>query len=92
MATLVSSKRAQAVGRAEANAPFLRSAIAAFPAISDSFVQEGSQAAVDLALALTGESVGEQLRRQRHALALAVWRPRVAHLSHCADGSVRRLT
>ena len=72
MATIVSSKRAQAVERAEANAPFLRSAIAAFPAISDSFVEEGSEAAVDLALALRGESVGEQLRRQRHALALAV--------------------
>ncbi|MCL6699393.1 bifunctional [glutamine synthetase] adenylyltransferase/[glutamine synthetase]-adenylyl-L-tyrosine phosphorylase [Sphingomonas sp. NSE70-1] len=72
MATLVSSSRAEAVGRAEANAPFLRSSIAAFPAIAASFVEEGSDAAVGKALSITGESVAEQLRRQRHALALAV--------------------
>src|SRR5690349_21350173 len=72
MATLVSSTRAEAVSRAEANAPFLRSAIAAFPDTAERFVDEGSEAAVATARSLTGESVGEQLRRQRHSLALAV--------------------
>jgi len=72
MATLVSSTRAEAVGRAEANAPFLRAAISAFPNISACFVEEGSEAAVDRALALTSDNVAERLRRQRHALALAV--------------------
>ena len=72
MATLVSPARMEAVGRAEANAPFLRSAIAAFPNISSCFVEEGSESAVAMALSLTGDGVGEQLRRRRHALALAV--------------------
>src|SRR5687767_12526237 len=72
MATLVSSTRADAVGRAEANAPFLRSSIATFPNIVATFVDEGSDAAVKEALSIAGESVAEQLRRQRHALALAV--------------------
>ncbi|HEU4957419.1 MAG TPA: bifunctional [glutamine synthetase] adenylyltransferase/[glutamine synthetase]-adenylyl-L-tyrosine phosphorylase [Sphingomicrobium sp.] len=72
MATLVSSTREEAVGRAEANAPFLRMAIATFPAIAACFVEEGGQAAVDRALSLDGDSVAEQLRRRRHALALAV--------------------
>ena len=72
MATLVSSTRADAVGRAEANAPFLRSSIAAFPDIAANFVDDGSDAAVARALSVTGDSVAEQLRRQRHALALAV--------------------
>jgi len=72
MATLVSSTRADAVGRAEANAPFLRSSIAAFPNIAASFVDEGSEASVQAALSISGDSVAEQLRRRRHALALAV--------------------
>ncbi len=72
MATLVSSSRAEAVRRAEANAPFLRASIAAFPDIAASFVDDGSDAAVARALSIKGESVAEQLRRQRHALALAV--------------------
>ncbi|HEU0309979.1 MAG TPA: bifunctional [glutamine synthetase] adenylyltransferase/[glutamine synthetase]-adenylyl-L-tyrosine phosphorylase [Sphingomicrobium sp.] len=71
MATLVSSSRAEAVERAGVHAPFLRAAIAAFPDIAGRFVEEGSQAAVDRALSLAGESVGQRLRRRRHALALA---------------------
>ena len=43
-----------------------------FPDIAASFVDEGSEAAVARALAIAGDSVAEQLRRQRHALALAV--------------------
>ena len=72
MATLVSSKRAETLGRAEANAPFLRTAMATFPEIAACFVEDGSQPAVDRALSLIGDNVGEQLRRRRHALALAV--------------------
>ena len=72
MATLVSSTRAEAIRRAEANAPFLRSAIAAFPKIAANFADEGSDSAVGQALSIWGDSVAEKLRRQRHALALAV--------------------
>ena len=72
MATLVSSKRAETLGRAEANAPFLRTAMATFPDIAACFVEDGSQPAVDRALSLIGDNVGDQLRRRRHALALAV--------------------
>ena len=72
MATLVSSARTDTLGRAEAHAPFLRSAIVAFPSIASCFVESGSQAAVEQAFLLDGEGVGERLRRRRHALALAV--------------------
>src|SRR5512139_3855967 len=72
MATLVSSARTEALERAEAHAPFLRAAISAFPDVASSFADKGSEAALRLALAMDGESVGERLRRRRHALALAV--------------------
>lgn len=71
MVTIVSVERAAALERAETYAPFLRTAAAAFPAIASCFVEEGSEAAVARALALDGATVGERLRRQRHALALA---------------------
>ena len=67
----MSAERADALERAEANAPFLRAAIASFPEIAACFADDGSEAAVAQALAQGGESVGERLRRQRHALALA---------------------
>ena len=70
--TLMSADRASALERAEVNAPFLRAAIATFPDIAACFAEEGSEAAVVQALGRGGESVGEKLRRQRHALALAV--------------------
>jgi glutamate-ammonia-ligase adenylyltransferase len=70
-ATLISSHRADAIGRAEAHAPFLRAAIAAFPDIAGRFVDDGADAAVARALALGGDTVGERLRRRRHGLALA---------------------
>ena len=72
MATVVAGNRAGALERAEAHAPFLRTAAATFPDIARTFVDEGSEAAVARALLLAGETVGERLRRQRHALALAV--------------------
>jgi len=70
-ATVISADRASARASAEAHAPFLRSAAAVFPDIAGTFVEEGSEAAVSRALALDGETVGERLRRRRHALALA---------------------
>jgi glutamate-ammonia-ligase adenylyltransferase len=71
-ATVISADRAAALARAEAHAPFLRSAAAAFPDIAETFVEEGSDAAVARAFAIDGGPVGERLRRRRHALALAV--------------------
>lgn len=69
--TLVRNDRSGALERAEANAPFLRAAAAAFPEIVQTFLNAGSDAAVAKALALGGETVAERIRRQRHGLALA---------------------
>jgi len=44
----------------------------AYPDIVSRFIDQGSEAAVNEALTLEGEDVGGRLRRQRHALALAV--------------------
>jgi glutamate-ammonia-ligase adenylyltransferase len=71
-ATGISADRAAALARAVAYAPFLRSTAEAFPRIAENFVEQGGNAAVAQALALDGGSVGERLRRRRHALALAV--------------------
>ncbi|MCL6739598.1 bifunctional [glutamine synthetase] adenylyltransferase/[glutamine synthetase]-adenylyl-L-tyrosine phosphorylase [Sphingomonas sp. RB56-2] len=46
--------------------------MAAFPDLVSGFAAEGSDAAVAKALEMPGETVGERLRRRRHALALAV--------------------
>ncbi|HXG81629.1 MAG TPA: bifunctional [glutamine synthetase] adenylyltransferase/[glutamine synthetase]-adenylyl-L-tyrosine phosphorylase [Sphingomicrobium sp.] len=70
--TVAAGNRAGAVDRAQAHAPFLRTSIATFPDIAECFVEEGGDAAVARALAASGEGVGQQLRRQRHGLALAV--------------------
>jgi glutamate-ammonia-ligase adenylyltransferase len=70
-ATLVRDARAEALARAEANAPFLRAAAETFPYIAQTFLDEGSESAVAKALAVEGETAGERLRRRRHALALA---------------------
>lgn len=72
MATVVAGDRAGTLERAEAHAPFLQTAATVFPDIARTFLEEGSEAAVARALAQSGETVGERLRRQRHALALAV--------------------
>jgi glutamate-ammonia-ligase adenylyltransferase len=71
-ATVISADRIAALARAEAHAPFLRAAAVAFPDIAQTFVEEGGDAAVACALMADGRSVGERLRRRRHALALAV--------------------
>ena len=69
--TVAARDRTSALERAEIHAPFLRNAAGAFPGIASALVDEGSEAAVALALALDGETVAERLRRRRHALALA---------------------
>ena len=66
------SQRASANDRAARYSPFLRAAIAAFPAIAGNFERSGSASAIAEALAQSADSVGAALRRQRHALALAV--------------------
>ncbi|WP_283938137.1 bifunctional [glutamine synthetase] adenylyltransferase/[glutamine synthetase]-adenylyl-L-tyrosine phosphorylase [Sphingomonas brevis] len=70
--TQIAANRSDALKRAENHAPFLRSAMAAFPDLVSGFAAEGSDAAVAKALEMPGETVGERLRRRRHALALAV--------------------
>src|SRR5687767_15732248 len=69
--TLAVGDRAAALERAEAHAPFLRATAAAFPDIARTFLDEGSESAVAKALAIGGETVAAELRRRRHALALA---------------------
>ena len=72
MATAIAGDRTAALERAEAFAPFLRSAASAYPRIAEAFLEQGGEAAVAQALAIEGETVGERLRRRRHGLALAV--------------------
>ena len=70
--TVESDGRNGAIERASRFAPFLRDALIAFPEIADRFATEGADAAIGDALALGGAAVGEALRHQRRALALAV--------------------
>jgi len=64
--------RNDALERARAHSPFLRSATERWPELAESFLAEGSDAAISSALAADGDSLGVTLRRQRHGLALAV--------------------
>ena len=66
------SNRAAALARAESHSPFLRAAAAAYPGVAEIFVELGGDAAVAKALASAHPDVAVRLRRQRHALALAV--------------------
>ncbi|MDV3257997.1 MAG: bifunctional [glutamine synthetase] adenylyltransferase/[glutamine synthetase]-adenylyl-L-tyrosine phosphorylase [Sphingomonas sp.] len=70
--TVETGARGSALERAEAHSPFLRTAAATFPEIAATFLEQGGDAAVRQALSIEAEAVGEKLRRQRHALALAV--------------------
>src|SRR5688572_9653650 len=69
--TVAAGDRGQALERAVAHAPFLRAAAATFSGIAETFVEQGSDAAVAQALALDGADTAQRLRRRRHALALA---------------------
>lgn len=71
-ATVSAALRASALARAEAHAPFLRSAIAAFPGLAATFADQGGQAAAEHALAFDHENIAGRLRLRRHGLALAV--------------------
>jgi glutamate-ammonia-ligase adenylyltransferase len=64
--------RENAIGRARRHSPFLRDALELRSDVAQTFVKEGSKAAVALALRPCSEEVEVDLRRRRHALALAV--------------------
>ena len=66
------SGRDDALRRASDHSPFLREAILTRAEIADAFRARGAAAATDLALASEGDTIDSRLRRQRHALALAV--------------------
>ena len=68
----MTSAREKAVTRAESHSPFLRESLRAHSDIRDRFVERGGGAAVELALAASGDSLDIRLRRQRARLALAV--------------------
>ena len=67
-----SPARAAAVERARLHSPFLREALVALPGVADAFLSRGAEAAVQQALAASGDDLETELRRQRHGLALAV--------------------
>jgi glutamate-ammonia-ligase adenylyltransferase len=68
-----SSARDAAIARARGHSPFLRDAMMLYPEVADCFAARGVDAAVGLALASAAElPVERRLRKQRHALALAV--------------------
>ncbi|MEO7786775.1 MAG: bifunctional [glutamate--ammonia ligase]-adenylyl-L-tyrosine phosphorylase/[glutamate--ammonia-ligase] adenylyltransferase [Sphingomicrobium sp.] len=71
--TLATTARAEALARATQFAPFLRDSARVLPDLVQTFVDEGSEAAVAAALESGGEGdLGAVLRRRRRALALAV--------------------
>jgi glutamate-ammonia-ligase adenylyltransferase len=63
--------RLDAIGRAERFSPFLRDALLARPEIAETFLEEGAEASANAALAEGGDDLEDELRRQRHGLALA---------------------
>jgi glutamate-ammonia-ligase adenylyltransferase len=66
------SSREDALSRAQAHSPFLREALLARPDLGDAFMANGAKAAAEAALSIGGDELDVRLRRQRHALALAV--------------------
>jgi glutamate-ammonia-ligase adenylyltransferase len=66
------SARQDALDRAERFSPFLRDALQAYPKIGEAFIERGAAVAAQDALAMRADGLEEQLRRQRHGLALAV--------------------
>ncbi len=65
-------KRSDALDRAARHAPFLRDSLRAWPAIAERFAADGAEAAAAEALRIAGETVEDELRQRRQALALAV--------------------
>ncbi len=65
--------RERALARALEHSPFLREASAIWSDLAEAFVERGAFAATEIALAVAPDlTVDRRLRRQRHALALAV--------------------
>ncbi|MCH8616225.1 bifunctional [glutamine synthetase] adenylyltransferase/[glutamine synthetase]-adenylyl-L-tyrosine phosphorylase [Sphingomonas sp. SM33] len=64
--------RQAALDRAREFSPFLREAAAALPQLADLFVEQGSVSAIEAAVAVRGDTVEAELRRQRLGLALTV--------------------
>ena len=64
--------REEALGRAREFSPFLREAAASLPGLVDQFLEKGSTAAIDAALAASAPTVDAELRRRRLGVALAV--------------------
>ena len=64
--------RKDALRRAADHSPFLREGLLARPDIGHVFAATGAQAAAEAAFSLGGDNLDVRLRRQRHALALAV--------------------
>ena len=65
-------RREDALRRAADHSAFLRESLHAHPEIGDAFKKSGAESAVAAALSLETGEIEVQLRRQRHALALAV--------------------
>jgi [glutamine synthetase] adenylyltransferase / [glutamine synthetase]-adenylyl-L-tyrosine phosphorylase len=66
------SARDDALRRANEHSQFLREAMLARADVVDAFAANGAAAAVELALASSGDTIDSRLRQQRYALALAV--------------------
>jgi glutamate-ammonia-ligase adenylyltransferase len=64
--------RKEALKRARAHSPFLRDAALVHEHVVDTFLEEGSVKATELALSATGDGLDSRLRRQRQGLALSV--------------------
>jgi glutamate-ammonia-ligase adenylyltransferase len=64
--------RSGALKRAREHSPFLRDAIEAREDLVELFLSDGSVAAAQAALHVSGEALDGRLRRRRHGLALAV--------------------
>ena len=92
--------RQDALDRARRHSPFLREAAAALPDLVETFVRQGSQAAVEEALGAHADSVEARLRRQRLGVALTValgdlagelsFEQATRHLSDFADMAIER--
>jgi len=92
--------REDALNRATLYSPFLRESAAALPELAGTFLELGSEAAVQNALHATGETIEIELRRQRAGLALTValgdlagelsFRRATQHLSDFADAAIEK--
>ncbi len=92
--------REEALRRAREFSPFLREAAASLPELVDQFLDKGSAAAVDAALAASAPTVDAELRRRRLGVALAValgdlagelgFEEATRYLSDFADAAIER--